>query len=149
MIQESLSVGHRTGALETKDLERVAVDTTVQPKAIAHPTDARLMHRALEKLVNLAKRHGVELRQSYLRVAKRAAIMIGRCAAARISSAATTSARSGACRGARRNFGNQAFAKSPGPMSTSIGISRNAGPGMPEVACRAASSMYSGMREVS
>jgi transposase, IS5 family len=78
LIQESLSVGHKTGALETKDLERVAVDTTVQPKAIAHPTDARLMHRALEKLVNLAKRHGVDLRQSYLRVAKRAVIMVGR-----------------------------------------------------------------------
>jgi IS5 family transposase len=78
LIQESLSVGHKTGALETKDLERVAVDTTVQPKAIAHPTDAGLMHRALEKLVKLAKRHGVELRQSYLRVAKRAAIMVGR-----------------------------------------------------------------------
>ena len=78
LIQESLSVGHKTGALETKDLERVAVDTTVQPKAIAHPTDARLMHRALEKLVKLAKRHGVDLRQSYLRVAKRAVIMVGR-----------------------------------------------------------------------
>src|SRR3546814_81384 len=59
-------------------LERVVVDTTVQPKAIAHPTDARLMHRALVKLVALAKREGVALRQSYLRVAKRAAIMVGR-----------------------------------------------------------------------
>jgi IS5 family transposase len=78
LIQESLSVAHKTGALEARDLERVAVDTTVQPKAIAHPTDARLMHRALEKLVTLAKREGVELRQSYLRVAKRAAIMVGR-----------------------------------------------------------------------
>ena len=66
LIQESLSVAHKTGAIETKDLERVAVDTTVQPKAIAHPTDAGLMRRALEKLVKLAKRHGVELRQSYL-----------------------------------------------------------------------------------
>ncbi len=78
LLQESLSVAHRTGALATKDLERVAVDTTVQPKAIAHPTDARLTHRALEKLVALAKREGVALRQSYLRVAKRAAIMVGR-----------------------------------------------------------------------
>jgi IS5 family transposase len=78
LIQESLSVAHKTGALATKDLERVAVDTTVQPKAIAHPTDARLMHRAIIKLVSLAKRHGVALRQSYLRVAKRAAIMVGR-----------------------------------------------------------------------
>jgi len=71
-------VAHRTGAIETKDLERVVVDTTVQEKAIAHPSDARLMHRAIEKLVDLAKREGIELRQSYLRVAKRAAIMVGR-----------------------------------------------------------------------
>ena len=78
LIQESLSVAHRTGALATKDLERVVVDTTVQPKAIAHPTDARLTHRAIEKLVAFAKRSDVPLRQSYLRVAKRAAIMVGR-----------------------------------------------------------------------
>jgi transposase, IS5 family len=78
LLQESLSVAHKTGALATKDLERVAVDTTVQEKAIAHPTDARLTHRAIEKLVDLAKREGVQLRQSYLRVAKRAAIMVGR-----------------------------------------------------------------------
>jgi transposase, IS5 family len=78
LIQESLSVAHKTGAIATKDLERVAVDTTVQPKAIAHPTDARLMERAITKLVALAKREGVPLRQSYLRVAKHAAIMVGR-----------------------------------------------------------------------
>ena len=78
LIQESLSVAHKTGALATKDLERVAVDTTVQPKAVSHPTDARLMHRALEKLVALARRNGVPLRQSYVRLAKRAAIMVGR-----------------------------------------------------------------------
>jgi IS5 family transposase len=78
LLQESLAVAHRTGALAGKDLERVAVDTTVQEKAIAHPTDARLTYRAIEKLVDLAKREGVELRQSYIRVAKRAAIMVGR-----------------------------------------------------------------------
>jgi transposase, IS5 family len=78
LLQESLSVAHRAGAIESKDLERVVVDTTVQEKAIAHPTDARLTHRAIEQLVDLAKREGVELRQSYLRLAKRAAIMVGR-----------------------------------------------------------------------
>ena len=78
LLQESLSVAHKTGALATRDLERVVVDTTVQPKAIAHPTDARLCHRALEKLVDLAQRNDVPLRQSYRRVAKRAAIMVGR-----------------------------------------------------------------------
>ena len=78
LLQESLSVAHRNGAIETKDLERVVVDTTVQEKAIAHPTDARLIHRAIEKLVDLAKCEGVKLRQSYLRLAKRATIMVGR-----------------------------------------------------------------------
>src|SRR2546425_11500178 len=78
LLQESLSVAHRSGAIATEDLERVAVDTTVQEKAVAHPTDARLTHRAIEKLVERAKREGVELRQSYLRVAKWAAIMVGR-----------------------------------------------------------------------
>ncbi len=78
LVQESLAVAHKTGALATRDLERVVVDTTVEPKAIAPPTDARLCHRALEELVELAKRNQVGLRQSYLRVAKRAAIMVGR-----------------------------------------------------------------------
>jgi IS5 family transposase len=78
LIQESLSVAHKTGALASRDLERVVVDTMVQPKAIAHPTDTRLCHRALEKLVDLARRHHVPFRQSYRRLAKRAAIMVGR-----------------------------------------------------------------------
>lgn len=46
----------------------------MQPEAFAHPTDARLMHCAITKLVGLAKRNHVPLRQSYLRLAKRAAI---------------------------------------------------------------------------
>ncbi len=78
LIQESLRVAHATGALAPRDLERVAVDTTVQPKAIAHPSDARLTHKAIVKVVAFAKANGVALRQSYLRVAKRAAIMVGR-----------------------------------------------------------------------
>jgi IS5 family transposase len=78
LLQESLSVAHRTKAIETKDLERAVVDTTVQEKAIAHPTDARLTHRVIKTLVDLAKRENVELRQSCLRVAQRAEIMVGR-----------------------------------------------------------------------
>ena len=78
LLQESLRVAHSNGALETKDLQRVVVDTTVQSKAIAHPTDARLTHKAIEKLVGFATENGIKLRQSYLRVAKIAAIMVGR-----------------------------------------------------------------------
>jgi len=78
LLQESLRVAHAIGALATKDLERVVVDTTVQPKAIAHPTDARLTHKAIVKLAAFAQAHDIALRQSYLRVAKRAAIRVGR-----------------------------------------------------------------------
>src|SRR5271166_6041519 len=56
---------------------------TVQPKAVAFPTDARLMHRARERLVRLAKKTGVELRQSYERVGKRALMMQQRYAHAK------------------------------------------------------------------
>jgi len=46
LIQESLSVATRTGAAKPADFSKVIVDTTVQPKAVAFPTDAKLMHRA-------------------------------------------------------------------------------------------------------
>ena len=74
VFQESLGVAHRTGALRTKDLKRVTVDTTVQEKAVAFPTDAKLIHRARERLVRLAREHAVPLRQSYVRVGKVASI---------------------------------------------------------------------------
>jgi IS5 family transposase len=76
-------VAHQSGALRTKDLARVTVDTTVQPKNITFPTDAKLLHAAIKGLNRLARRHGVQLRQSYLRVAKRAAMMAGRYAHAK------------------------------------------------------------------
>ncbi len=83
LLQESLSVAHKSGALATKDLERVVVDTTVQPKNLAFPTDAKLTHKAIVMLGRLARTHDVPLRQSYVRVAKRAAIMAGRYAHAK------------------------------------------------------------------
>ena len=74
LLAESLRVAHDSGALRTRDLARVTVDTTVQPKNITFPTDAKLLNRAREKLVKLAKKLGVELRQSYTRVGKFALI---------------------------------------------------------------------------
>jgi IS5 family transposase len=83
LLAESLRVAHESGALRTQDLKRVTVDTTVQPKAITFPTDAKLMHAAIKGLNRLARKHGVQLRQSYLRIAKRAAMMAGRYAHAK------------------------------------------------------------------
>src|SRR5271157_4547790 len=74
LIQASLSVATRTGAAKPADFCKVIVDTTVQPKAVAFPTDAKLMHRARERLVKLAQKTGVDLRQSYARVGKHALI---------------------------------------------------------------------------
>ena len=64
----------RTEAMKPADLARVIVDTTVQPKAVMFPTDAKLVNRARERLVRLAQELGVELRQSYRRVGKFALI---------------------------------------------------------------------------
>ena len=61
----------KSKAVKRGDLKRVTVDTTVQEKAIAFPTDSRLYNRARERLVRLAKAHGVPLRQSYVRVGPR------------------------------------------------------------------------------
>jgi IS5 family transposase len=74
LVQESLAVATRTGAAKPSDFSRVIVDTTVQPKNVMFPTDARLTHRARERLVRLAKAKGVKLRQSYERVGKFALI---------------------------------------------------------------------------
>ena len=74
LLQESLSVAVKTGAMKLSDTRRVIVDTTVEPKNVTFPTDAKLINRAREKLVKLAKRLGVDLRQSYVRVGKLALI---------------------------------------------------------------------------
>ena len=83
LIQESLIVATKTGAAKPADFSKVIVDTTVQPKAVAHPTDAKLMYRAREKLAALAKKHGVGLRQSYQLVGKYALIAYQRYAHAK------------------------------------------------------------------
>ena len=61
-----------SGAATPRQVERVTVDTTVQTKAVAHPTDGHLMLRAIEWLNRAAVKHNIPLRQSYLRVARHA-----------------------------------------------------------------------------
>lgn len=83
LIQESLSVATRTDAIKPAELSKVIVDTTVQPKNVMFPTDAKLLNRAREILVRLAVKHSVELRQSYARVGKYALIQHQRYAHAK------------------------------------------------------------------
>lgn len=77
MLTKTIEAGLASGAVEKKSLERVAVDTTVMEKNIAHPTDARLYQRARVRLVVLAREAGVPLRQSYARLAPRLGALEG------------------------------------------------------------------------
>ncbi|MES2355702.1 MAG: IS5 family transposase [Pseudomonadota bacterium] len=70
MLSQSIVTGLATKTVAPASLQAVNVDTTVQEKAIAFPTDARLYHKARRALVRLAQKAGIRLRQSYERVGK-------------------------------------------------------------------------------
>lgn len=72
ILAETLQTGLRSGAVKDSSLQRINVDTTVQPKAVRFPTDSRSYNRCRERLVRLAKKHGIDLRQSYARLGPKA-----------------------------------------------------------------------------
>ncbi|MFN8010160.1 MAG: IS5 family transposase [Holophagaceae bacterium] len=78
LLALTIESGKRTKTVTERSFEKVIVDTTVQPKAVAHPTDTRLYYKALVNLVRVAKREGVDLRQSYTRVSRVAFLKHGR-----------------------------------------------------------------------
>lgn len=83
MLTQTIQAGQKSGVIDEGSARRVAVDTTVMEKNIAHPTDARLYERAREQLVVLAQEAGVDLRQSYARLAPQLALQVGRYAHAK------------------------------------------------------------------
>jgi IS5 family transposase len=70
LLAETIETAKRGKLVTEQTLERVNVDTTVQEKAIAHPTDARLYQKARRRLVKEAKARGIVLRQSFERLGK-------------------------------------------------------------------------------
>ena len=50
VLSATVGVAVDTGAVKDSSFERITVDTTVQPRAIAHPTDSRLYLKALQAL---------------------------------------------------------------------------------------------------
>ena len=83
MLRETIAAGIRMGAIRSADLKRINVDTTVQTKAVRYPTDARLYHRCRERLVKMARREGVVIKQSCQHVGKRLLLASSRYAHAR------------------------------------------------------------------
>lgn len=78
LLKETLESAKRKELLKKKDAQRVNADTTVQEKAVAFPRDARLYYKMLKTLVKAAKKYGINLRQSYERLSKRALQKYGR-----------------------------------------------------------------------
>jgi IS5 family transposase len=83
LLEETIALALREKQVTKRELAQVIVDTTVQEKNITHPTDSKLYHTAIVKLGRAAKNRDVKLRQTYIRVAKKAAIMVSRYAHAR------------------------------------------------------------------
>ena len=83
LLEATIHAGLLMKALKPQDLVKVNVDTTVQEKAIAFPTDARLYHKMRRALVRRVKSLNIRLRQSYRFTGKNALFMQSRYAHAR------------------------------------------------------------------
>lgn len=69
ILQMSVAVALRTKTVTPTELTKVISDTTVMPKAITHPVDAKLIRRSIERIVRAAKAAGIQLKRTYHRVA--------------------------------------------------------------------------------
>jgi len=70
LLKATIDTAVLTGAIKPAEFERVIVDSTVQEKAIAFPTDSRLLEVARHKLVKAAKAVGIELKQTFVKEGK-------------------------------------------------------------------------------
>jgi IS5 family transposase len=82
LLTATIDTAKEEKLLTRKHVERVNVDTTVQGKAIAFPTDARLYHKVRRVLVKIAKKMHIDLRQNYERNGKKIFLKQSRYASA-------------------------------------------------------------------
>ena len=83
LLSQTINVAVHLKLIARKDLATVIVDSTVQEKAIAYPTDIRMLETARAKLVDAAKSHGIELKQTYAKEGRELSVKAGRYAHAR------------------------------------------------------------------
>lgn len=83
LLKETIEAGLKLKAIKAFQLKRVNVDTTVQEKEIRFPTDARLYDRSRQRLVDAAKKRGIDIRQNYNRKSKQILAQQSRYAHAR------------------------------------------------------------------
>ena len=70
LLKATIDTAVATKAVRPNEFERVIVDSTVQEKAIAFPTDSRLLEIARHKVVTAAKFAGIALKQTFAREGK-------------------------------------------------------------------------------
>ncbi len=83
LLKKTIEIATSEKFLPLNHLAAVNVDTTVQPKAIAFPTDSRLYCKMIRTLVRISQKADLNLRQSYLRVSKIELVKQGRYARAK------------------------------------------------------------------
>jgi IS5 family transposase len=71
MLLETIELAKRANVVSSEDLTEVYVDTTVQPKNIAYPTDAALTDTVRRALVRFTDDQGIKLRQTYKRLGRK------------------------------------------------------------------------------
>ena len=85
LLQATIETAVSMKAISPEDLEHVIVDTTVMEKAIAYPTDSRLLEVARHHIVKAAKHHGIALKQTFAKEGKNLKFQAGRYAHAKQS----------------------------------------------------------------
>lgn len=83
LLAQTINAAVEMKLIAKSDLERVIVDSTVQQKAVAHPTDSRLLEKARDKLVQAAKDAGIALKQTFVKEGKQLSHKAGRYAHAK------------------------------------------------------------------
>ena len=83
LLEATIHTALAMKAVRPQEFQKVNVDTTVQEKAIAFPTDARLYHKMRVALVRRAQSLGIPLRQNYRFKGKKLLAKQGRYAHAR------------------------------------------------------------------
>ena len=83
LLKMSIALGQETGTVAPESFKLAVIDTTVMPKAIAYPSDARLLERCHRQLVELAKAEGIKFKQTFLKRLPGQVWQVGRYAHAR------------------------------------------------------------------
>ena len=83
LLARTIEVAVTLKLIAKSELSQIIVDSTVQEKAITHPTDSKLLGTARAKLVETAKAQGIELKQTYAKEGQLLGYKAGRYAHAR------------------------------------------------------------------